>query len=1133
MATKDEFAISSLDQETAVSRFILGGLKSSASSEQTLLQSIRDGRLVDWQAGAHRPVASSAEQLLTEEIPYDTPYGGLRLITSLRWPRLTRRVAASLRDIVEAPGYQAASTISPSGGNGGGLASFAIDPGILPARSASAALSWPLSVMAADENVLNAFARSNAVGRGFVDLYRSQPGASLGAVPAIGASIVDIAEPGFDGQSLALSFLAPGQQYHPLPETLTFEDIAKAGSTVFLPVSDFDISSNFSNFVYNLSHNLPVDVAAWDAARLFNQGGSPLVFASRAFLNSSRLSSVIPNLTRRLQALAPDRRIDLSPYILSSLQLQPADGASPRVAEIVTALNNSENLRWDHESDTATGIMGLTRALRDLETGGPVPPAPAPQAEAPQPQMTAPSPAPAQPAPAPQAEAAPPIAAPAPTPAQPAPSAEAEPELEAAPLPNTSPPERPASVPIDGYGGLPGDDVVGGGFPQSPASREAEDEDVAEEADSEEGGEDADAEDAVSPPKPPPTPGIDADIPPEEPSRYTDIKLFDELMDQELTSGYALLNKRTYALDVAIRVKRQGLGKDRADQPAVKIKGQQKTETVWVVLTNQSKYLDDPAFEAFRFDRRFEKLTLPVSGDSEDSARFEITPMLKTLQPLAGERHEIGIRLYHKLNLIDQVNVSFFIAASVDTLVDQPAIQLTFKHPEESDLEPLAQAPSARKLTISVDQRSPGQFRFALLTGNAETGEPALFGTRVLTETLLNSFVSDFREILLDAVFGPALETGKMTGPQRDETIKKLSLLGTRMMQALFDTQTGSGDMVALGEMLKSGLPDASLVQISLLKDAKDFVLPWQILTIEDDVESEGPASIENLWGWRYILEIKRCGDGANRRPAPPPAATPIRIKYGRWNFFNEPQHFAHLQALAQGAKFPTELTAPVIEDGDAFVMALQGGMDLLYVYAHGHAGVLNTPSSHACRDRARTQIEAFKKRRQIAAETGLDTTQTDAWIETYERYLDLTQNEAESLLTLTNSDIRLARLVAAKSPDNRQIRFKDAPIVFLNTCQSAQIWNAIEGSFVGFFLSRDARAVLGTETTIPVVVSEEFGRLVLDALFKGATLGEAVLQGRRTLLAEKNNPLGICYTVYGAADARIGPENTNTNPGS
>lgn len=1121
MATKDEFAISSLDQETAVSRFILGGLKSSASSEQTLLQSIRDGRLVDWQAGAHRPVASSAEQLLTEEIPYDTPYGGLRLITSLRWPRLTRRVAASLRDIVEAPGYQAASTISPSGGNGGGLASFAIDPGILPARSASAALSWPLSVMA-EGNVLDALAHSHAADRGFIDLYPARPGASLGADPAIGASIVDIAEPGFDGQSLALSFLAPGQRYRPLPETLTFEDISKAGSTIFLPINDFDIGSNFSNFVYNLSHNLPVDVAAWDTARLFNQGGSPLVFASRAFLNSSRLSSVIPNLTRRLRAFAPDRRIDIDPYILSSLQLQPADGASPRVEEIITALNNSENLRWDHESDTATGIMGITRALRELETGGP-----APQAEAPPPPMAAPSPAPSQPASAPQEEA------PAPAPAQPAPSAEAEPELEAAPLPDTSPPERPASVPIDGYGGLPGDDVVGGGFPQSPASREAEDEDVAEEADSEAGGEDADAEDAVSPPKPPPTPGIDADIPPEEPSRYTDIKLFDELMDQELTLGDALLNKRTYALDVAIRVKRQGLGKDRTDQPPVKIKGQQKTETVWVVLTNQSKYLDDPAFEAFQFDRRFEKLTLPVSGDSVDSARFEITPMLKTLQPLAGERHEIGIRLYHKLNLIDQVNVSFFIAASVDTLVDQPAIQLTFKHPEESDLEPLAQAPSARKLTISVDQRSPGQFRFALLTGNAETGEPALFGTRVLTETLLNSFVSDFREILLDAVFGPALETGKMTGPQRDETIKKLSLLGTRMMQALFDTQTGSGDMVALGEMLKSGLPDASLVQISLLKDAKDFVLPWQILTIEDDVESEGPASIENLWGWRYILEIKRCGDGANRRPAPPPAATPIRIKYGRWNFFNEPQHFAHLQALAQGAKFPTELTAPVIEDGDAFVMALQGGMDLLYVYAHGHAGVLNTPSSHACRDRARTQIEAFKKRRQIAAETGLDTTQTDAWIETYERYLDLTQNEAESLLTLTNSDIRLAKLVAAKSPDNRQIRFKDAPIVFLNTCQSAQIWNAIEGSFVGFFLSRDARAVLGTETTIPVVVSEEFGRLVLDALFKGATLGEAVLQGRRTLLAEKNNPLGICYTVYGAADARIGPENTNTNPGS
>ncbi|MEH7876602.1 hypothetical protein V7799_02500 [Rhizobium laguerreae] len=598
----------------------------------------------------------------------------------------------------------------------------------------------------------------------------------------------------------------------------------------------------------------------------------------------------------------------------------------------------------------------------------------------------------------------------------------------------------------------------------------------------------------IEPPVPPSAVGSDIPLS-EGPQRYTDIKLFDQA-DRELTPSDALLNKRTYALEIAVRVIREGLGRGRDDQPTVHVAGQTAPETVWVVLTNQSEDPDDPSQGAFHFNHRFEKLILPVSGDSEGSARFELKPILAGMRSGSGERREIGIRLYHKLNLIDQVNVGFWISASADAPIVQPAIELTFKHPEETGVETLRQTSSVRRLTISVDQLSLGQFRFALLSGDAETGKPALFGTRVLSETVLNGFVSEFREILLDAVFGPAIETGKMSSMEKDEIIKRLSLLGTRMINTLFDTQTGTGDIVALGDMLRSGLPDASLVQVSLLEDAKDFVFPWQILTIKDDVEPDDPSDIENLWGWRYILEVKRCGDGVDQRSTQ--ATMPVRIGYGRWNFINEPDHFAHLQGLVDTAKIPIELTTPVIDDGAAFVAALRGGMDLLYVYAHGHAAVPPTPSGHAFRDRARTQIEALKKRLKNAASTGLDTTQTEAWIDIYRRYLDATSNDAESFLTLTNSDIRLMKLVTDGAAENRRIRLKEGPIVFLNTCQSAQIWNAVEGSFVGFFLSRGARAVLGTETTIPVVVSEKFGRSVLSALFSGATLGEAVQQGRR-----------------------------------
>lgn len=602
----------------------------------------------------------------------------------------------------------------------------------------------------------------------------------------------------------------------------------------------------------------------------------PLVVASRAFLNRSRLSSFIPNLTRRLLAFPPESLIDVDPYALQSLRMDLTEISSLRVRDVINALNNNDNLRWDHESDTATGIVGVARALRNLEIGGPVLRAPPPDVSLPPATSGAAVPAP--------------------------PSSTTHPS----PAPSGIPPSGDEPL-VDGHFGGDIELLVGGD---------------------------------IEPPVPPSAVGSDIPLS-EGPQRYTDIKLFDQA-DRELTPSDALLNKRTYALEIAVRVIREGLGRGRDDQPTVHVAGQTAPETVWVVLTNQSEDPDDPSQGAFHFNHRFEKLILPVSGDSEGSARFELKPILAGMRSGSGERREIGIRLYHKLNLIDQVNVGFWISASADAPIVQPAIELTFKHPEETGVETLRQTSSVRRLTISVDQLSLGQFRFALLSGDAETGKPALFGTRVLSETVLNGFVSEFREILLDAVFGPAIETGKMSSMEKDEIIKRLSLLGTRMINTLFDTQTGTGDIVALGDMLRSGLPDASLVQVSLLEDAKDFVFPWQILTIKDDVEPDDPSDIENLWGWRYILEVKRCGDGVDQRSTQ--ATMPVRIGYGRWNFINEPDHFAHLQGLVDTAKIPIELTTPVIDDGAAFVAALRGGMDLLYVYAHGHAAVPPTP---------------------------------------------------------------------------------------------------------------------------------------------------------------------------------------------
>src|SRR5205814_1163649 len=109
--------------------------------------------------------------------------------------------------------------------------------------------------------------------------------------------------------------------------------------------------------------------------------------------------------------------------------------------------------------------------------------------------------------------------------------------------------------------------------------------------------------------------------------------------------------------------------------------------------------------------------------------------------------------------------------------------------------------------------------------------------------------------------------------------------LGTNIVHSLFDAEAAQGDIYLIGEMLQETLPDAALVQIALSKDAEDLVLPWQILTVRDYSDDRKPADANDLWGCRFVIEVKRCGDGADARPRDQRSPVPVHVTYGRWNF--------------------------------------------------------------------------------------------------------------------------------------------------------------------------------------------------------------------------------------------------------
>ena len=64
--------------------------------------------------------------------------------------------------------------------------------------------------------------------------------------------------------------------------------------------------------------------------------------------------------------------------------------------------------------------------------------------------------------------------------------------------------------------------------------------------------------------------------------------------------------------------------------------------------------------------------------------------------------------------------------------------------------------------------------------------------------------------------------------------------------------------------------------------------------------------------------------------------------------------------------------------------------------------------------------------------------------------------------------------------------------------------------------------AVVGPETLVPDKTAAEYARHFYRALFGRRTLGEAVVLARRDLLAERGNPLGLLYVLYGDPDVTI-----------
>jgi hypothetical protein len=91
-------------------------------------------------------------------------------------------------------------------------------------------------------------------------------------------------------------------------------------------------------------------------------------------------------------------------------------------------------------------------------------------------------------------------------------------------------------------------------------------------------------------------------------------------------------------------------------------------------------------------------------------------------------------------------------------------------------------------------------------------------------------------------------------------------------------------------------------------------------------------------------------------------------------------------------------------------------------------------------------------------------------------------------------------------------------PLVFLNGCGTAGFNPEALSPFIEKLVTdRGASAVIGTEIPVWEQLASECALRFLEHFLNGDTAGTALLNVRRELLAQ-NNPLGLVYTLYGAA---------------
>jgi hypothetical protein len=353
-----------------------------------------------------------------------------------------------------------------------------------------------------------------------------------------------------------------------------------------------------------------------------------------------------------------------------------------------------------------------------------------------------------------------------------------------------------------------------------------------------------------------------------------------------------------------------------------------------------------------------------------------------------------------------------------------------------------------------------------------------------LSETQIAELVAQTREVFKGIVYTLVnnqyvyqMDDTKIPEEVHQATLKAMAKHGTLMYRKLFYGPGSGPDARAMGDLLRK-LSDEHQLHVEIV--AERFTFPWSMLYSRTDLKPDlSNVDPEGFWGFKHVIEYTP--EFAS--------ATPI-------NFVPEIRVTGKLgMSFVCNNGIDTQMKRPIIQGQRDYFQTLSDVSVTEHPTTTDLYALLNNPEQPS-------QVMYFYCHAvsNLPGEKG---------------------GVGGSKVILSDGPASLDDLNFAAGTDGQPL--KNAPLVFMNCCQSAELSPYLYDGLVPYLITKGARGVIGTEVDTPALFAAEFAKDFLTRFFQGnKKLGDLLLEMRREYLQKKNNVMGLVYALHSSGEIYI-----------